>query len=518
MSSDIDSGPEKSSPGLELLRVSTLLAVVAAQLFLASRAAKVPFAYCFTRPFWLDEFHTLTVVQEERADQLLSKLARGGDFNPPGLHLILWLIYRATPLSDEALLRGFSCTCGAAGLAATYFLLRARFGWRVSWLSALGMVSSSPQLLQQMFEARTYSFWFASIAVFCLLLTRPSTRSWATVAIGAAAVAMCSIHYFGIIVLGVIAGSQLCCNFHEVRQRWLIGTACTAGVIALVAWLPLYFSQRGSVPVATWIPSPTLGGSGTFIAESIVTCALTMPVLAYGLQLLVYGPGSASSESGLEFKVFAGTCGLILWPLVLTAFSYIIQPAQVARYAVPTALAYAPLIALISRRLKQNVLTGLGFVFFIVGFGGALVVYEIRPDYREAIPLVRSSSVERPLVVHWRVVAYPLVRYTRADPNAVRISYLFRGEQLSRFDDWEQAVARRMGELFELPKTLETDELASLNEFCLLAVKGEEARYRSWTAEPLGPVVGPLYAYRMVRSSGASSRPKRSGADGATSY
>src|SRR6266850_623490 len=122
MRSETELGPEKTSPGLEFLRVSALVGVFVAQLFLSSLIAKVPAGYCFTRPFWLDEFHTLAIVKEKRADELLFKLARGGDLNPPGLHLTLWLISKVTSLSDEVLLRSFSCAAGVAGLVATYFL------------------------------------------------------------------------------------------------------------------------------------------------------------------------------------------------------------------------------------------------------------------------------------------------------------------------------------------------------------------------------------------------------------
>jgi len=513
--SEADTAADKPSPGLELLRITSLLAAVVAQLFLASRIAKVPPDYCFTRPFWLDEFHTLAVVSEERADQLYFKLAHGGDFNPPGLHFPLWVITKVTSLSDEVLFRSFSCFAGAAGLVATYFLLRTRFPWRVSWVGVLGMLSSSPQLLQQMFEARTYSFWFAAIALFCLLLGLRTTGSWRTVSIAAMAAAMCSIHYFGILVLGLVGVSQLCCNFQDVRQRRLVGAAFAAGVITVIAWLPLYLSQRQATPVPTWISPPTLGGSAAFIGGFIATYALALPVLACAVQLLLGKSSNASSES-VELKVYAGACSLILWPVVLTVFSYAIQPAQLARYAVPTALAYAPLIALISRRLNRAMLEGMALLFFVTGLGGALVVYERRPDYREAVSLVKASSFERPLVVHWRVVAYPLFRYTDADPNAIHVSYLFRGNPLSRFDGWEQAMTRRMGDLFNFPKTLELDELASLDEFYLLVGGGEEARYPGWTAEPLGAVMGPLRGYKMVRSPDASPQLEDSGPDSQT--
>ena len=265
MTGEAPSDPEVPSPGCEFLRVAALVGVFAAQLMLASHFAKAPPKYCFTRPFWLDEFHTLALVKEERADQLLSKLSRGADFNPPGLHFALWIVSKVTSVSDEVLLRSFSCAVGLCGIVATYFLLRLRFSWRVSWVGVLGMWSSSPHLVQQMFEGRTYSFWFASIAIFCLLVSVRAKGSWQIVCIAAVAALTCSIHYLGIIVLGLIAASQFCCNFRDVRMRWLLGVALAAGVITMIASLPLYSGQRAAVPVATWIPAPTFGASVAFI-------------------------------------------------------------------------------------------------------------------------------------------------------------------------------------------------------------------------------------------------------------
>jgi hypothetical protein len=118
--------------------------------------------------------------------------------------------------------------------------------------------------------------------------------------------------------------------------------------------------------------------------------------------------------------------------------------------------------------------------------------------------------------VHWRVVAYPLFRYTGADPQTIRVSYLFRGTELSRFDEWEQAMARRMSELFPLPKTLELDDLAIRDEFRLLAVAGEEQRYEGWKPEPLKTAVGPLRAFRMTRTPDALPRRKSRGTNDAS--
>ena len=64
-------------------------------------------------------------------------------------------------------------------------------------------------------------------------------------------------------------------------------------------------------------------------------------------------------------------------------------------------------------------------------------------------------------------------------------------------------MTRNMAELFALPKTIEPDELASRDEFNLLAVEGEEQRYKGFIAKPQGPVMGPLHWYKMRRAVAA---------------
>ena len=45
--------------------------------------------HLFTRPFWIDEYHTVFLARESSSVALLRDLARGADFNPPLLHLVL---------------------------------------------------------------------------------------------------------------------------------------------------------------------------------------------------------------------------------------------------------------------------------------------------------------------------------------------------------------------------------------------------------------------------------------------
>src|SRR5580704_6239115 len=139
MSRQDEAGFQRTSSGLELLRVAGLVALFFVQLALGSRiSGAARFDDCFTKPFWEDEFHTLALVKQERVGELLSKLSKGGDTNPPALHLALWSIAKVTHCSDEVLLRSFSCSVGLGGLIAAYFLLRRRFRWTVSAVAVLG--------------------------------------------------------------------------------------------------------------------------------------------------------------------------------------------------------------------------------------------------------------------------------------------------------------------------------------------------------------------------------------------
>ena len=81
-----------------------------------------------------------------------------------------------------------------------------------------GHVVKQPATRYEMFEGRFYSFWFATVAILCLLLSVRAKGIWQAVCVAAVGAMMCSIHYFGIITLGLIAVSQFCCNSRDIRQ------------------------------------------------------------------------------------------------------------------------------------------------------------------------------------------------------------------------------------------------------------------------------------------------------------
>jgi hypothetical protein len=510
MSSSVERGRGKASlVGLEILRLLALFLVLLGQMYVASRTAKVPLSYCLTRPMWLDEFHTFELVKEHRPDQLLYKLSRGADYNPPTLHLALWAVSSIVGHVDEFVMRAFTCAVGLCGLIAAYFLLRLRFTWLVSWVAVLGMWSSSPLLVNAFFDARFYSSLFSAAAILCLLMNLRGKGGWQILCVALAAAFLCTVHYFGILALGIIAVAQFVSHPRDARQRRLVLTALIGGVVALLACAPLYLGQRSALPVPTWIAPPTLWTSREFIAGFLLSYAFAIPVLVYVVQtLLGWAWGNETAGEQGDFRPYLSACALFLLPIVLIVFSYLVQPAYMPRYAIAAVVAYAPIIALVGRRVRPSLLAVAALCFAVVGVAATNAVYTYRTRFQEASSLAAQIVPERPLVMHSRQLAYPLFLYAGLDPHACRISFLFRGERLSRFDAVESAVTRRMAELFPLPPALETEELSRLNEFYLLAEPGEQSRYQGWSAKLLPLLVKqdpsanrpPLQCFEMTRS------------------
>ena len=144
-------------------------------------------------------------------------------------------------------------------------------------------------------------------------------------------------------------------------------------MITLIAWLFIYFRQRSAVPVPSWIPPPTPSACRAFVGEFSLTYAMTLPVLAY----------ASASSAGLRFRqpLVGQRVGIqnlrgrvwthFVLPVALRRFLICGSTCgHMTRYAVPSALAYGPLIALIANRLNRAMLKGTALLFFRRGDDG----------------------------------------------------------------------------------------------------------------------------------------------------
>src|SRR5690242_7644603 len=101
---------------------------------------RTDFWVVFTRPFWLDEWHTILVARRDSIRQVISDLHNGSDFGPPFTHLVAWIYGKAFGLTPVSL-RLLSLTFVVAGLVLLFVALRRRFDVMPSLVGVLAVAS-----------------------------------------------------------------------------------------------------------------------------------------------------------------------------------------------------------------------------------------------------------------------------------------------------------------------------------------------------------------------------------------
>src|SRR6185503_10859992 len=81
----------------------------------------------FTRPFWVDEMHTVLVAERPSPVAVISDLAAGADFGPPLVPLAAWGMRRVLGELTPLVVRTTSLLCVLASLMLSYLVLRRRF-------------------------------------------------------------------------------------------------------------------------------------------------------------------------------------------------------------------------------------------------------------------------------------------------------------------------------------------------------------------------------------------------------
>jgi hypothetical protein len=348
--------------GKELAAVLLGLLLVSALQLATFRSTSL-----FSRHFWFDELHTLALVADPDWLHSLRALAGGADFNPPTYFLLLRAFTLPLGGPSEVTLRLFAFLSVLAGLVGLYLLLRRSWSGLVSGVAVL-VVWSHPPLPSYAFEARPYGAWFAASVWFAYLLvcTRTSPRLVLKLALALCAVLLCSLHYFGVIALALIAGGEFLFRRAPARARWAGPAACLAGMLTTAACVPLVRVQRATLTVPTWIDPPTLTGILPILRMLLLPEYLPLLVLPVWLtQLYRSRRPSDAGEPEPDLTPQAGLTGLLLMPLVLVAFSYTLQPVLKARYALPAVAGMAAAVAYLLSRSGRGwvVLAGLVFVF-----------------------------------------------------------------------------------------------------------------------------------------------------------
>ncbi len=313
------------------------------------------------RQMWMDEVHTWLIVSDPDLGHAMNALSHGADYNPPMYYLLLRLFTSITGIT-AASMRAFSLLSMCVGLGSVAALLRQRVSSKAA-MCGTAAIAIQPLIIQQATEARFYSVWFAMVAAFCLVKSSPSRSLWRLLIQSTLAVMICTVHYFGVISLGLVFLVDATNAWRNRREDqrlaalFLRFVPYAAGILALLGCLGFYFGQRAALSESTWISPPTLPKVKGFLTEFLPVIPLALAVFGWLLsgglaqKVATEANSDGHAEASARMNLLLAGVGM---PLTLIVFSYAVQPALVARYAIVGMLAWGPLIATLVKRAESR--------------------------------------------------------------------------------------------------------------------------------------------------------------------
>lgn len=452
--------------------------VLAAVGLVALELGALQAGIALTRPLWLDEVHTYLLAATQSLPESMRSLASGADFSPPTVFLLYRVVGHLAGGLSELTMRLVAVVSVVGALATTYVLLREQFS-RVPAAAGTLAVWAHPVVVYAAFDARFYGPWL--LATGCMLVAlrravvnRPTGLSRA--ALAAAAVALCTVHYFGIlswaaavalIVVRAPGGRR------DTIRRLL---PALAGPLALAACIPFFLEQKEALTVPTWNRPQSLAGLLRLLAvlvlepATVVALAFWASVRVLRLRVRLDLPDREATGLSLGPQLLLAQ-GLV--PVALAVFSLVVQPATEPRYWITGTFVGAPLVAAAASRSGR----GLGAIIAIVALlCSMLTLYgqrlsfaayaeRVTEDMRATSRLADEGTL---VVTRRRHELYPLL-VERPDLRA-KVA-LLDYSAIDPNDDFaaiERDVARVHLSRFGFPAIVEPRDLAAVRSFYLV--------------------------------------------------
>lgn len=306
------------------------------------------------RPLWLDEIVSQLIATAPNG--ILHAMRSGVDFQPPPHYGLVRLA--ATIAGDATAVSARLPSLIAAALSVVLLAaaLRRSLSVAASLAGALAL-AAHPLFLSQAFEARPYALWILATALLAESLRDRGASAWLA---AAAAVVLCTVHYFGLLSLAAVGVAAV---FHPRLSRAVPWPALArsvaplaAGGAALLALLPLARDQLAATGGRSWVPPATGDEISAFLrfpwgwrpaalliaAGALVITAQHVPFVA------ARWPRQRRPQIDLTIAALLATA---LVPLLVVFLSISYKPLLVLRYAAPAVLAVATLCALAVERL-----------------------------------------------------------------------------------------------------------------------------------------------------------------------
>jgi uncharacterized membrane protein len=506
--------PDGTTPPRDVLLVAALLPLV----FLLQLAATGSWA-ALTRKFWLDELLTRARVTDPSPGHFVESLGEGFDCNPPAYYVALRGYVQLVHGTDEVSLRLFSLLVAWALLVGIYLLVRRTLGPLPALLAVLA-TEANPLVIEYALEARGYIAWLACAVWYAYFLRRtvdgPNGLLHGILA-GVVAVLLCTVHWFGILALGLISAGELCFGGGSFRARLVALLPAAAGLIALGACLPLLARQRAAFTVPTWIPRPTpflivqfLGG---LLPVLILVAALGTLAIVLLRARRAGSPGFSVPRAG-DLRGLAGLLSLGLLPFVVLALSYIVQPSTLPKYALPTAAIFGPLVAWLFARAPRPAALVLCLLVVVAGSVELWRLAGVRRGFNEQIDhlieTLRAHTGDAPIVIEDRGLLYAVTHH--APDLAPRCSGFYFEEDRPGGLNPSLVHERELGTSYERfygrPHFAHLSELRGRARFFVVPIGTDAARLEGdYPGLRLTRVTDELYEM-SAPSSGSHSRPQ----------
>ncbi|MFK7817481.1 MAG: glycosyltransferase family 39 protein [Planctomycetaceae bacterium] len=358
-----------------------------------------------TRPLWMDEVHTWLIVTDPSLSHAMTALSHGADFNPPTYYLAV-RVFTVLFGSSFTAIRLFSLLAMAGSLGLIAAMLGRRFGF-VASAAATSAIAMQPLIIQQATEGRFYSFWFLLVVAFVFVRSSNGSELKRTVVSSLFAVLICTVHYFGVLSLGLIFLVDWRNQDREAgRLNWLrFASPYLAGAVSVVGCMGFYFGQRSSLSVATWISSPTLARTYEFFLAFFPI----LPLALAGIGWLLFR--SEATDEGNESHRYCLSLSCFGMPVVLLGFTLVLQPVLVERYAIVCFVAWPVVIATMLKKVKP--MFGIAFIAVCILLGADtsrdLLVRYRQIDTEAKRIASRLESVSEPVIFEDRIEHYPAV-------------------------------------------------------------------------------------------------------------
>ena len=451
----------------EIALVSAILSVMILLQVFATRSGNL-----FGHVLWLDETLTWTIANDPSFAHAMAAVRGGVETNPPTMYLILWPIARVLGGLNEVGLRVFSFASIVTALAGIYTICGHRFGPIESFVGAL-VLAAHPLIVFHAFEARFYGPWLAATVWYVVMIMRlrdSKSRSLGSMIVACAlAILAATMHYFGVVAVLLISTADVVFDSRPPgpRGRRLIPPAC--GLAAALLCIPFILGQRAGLHVRTWIEPSSLSEVKDVLVALFGPPSLLVILLATWACIILRGApddaNDASEQSPPDLRVLIPLGSLLLFPLLIIAFAFLVQPALKDRYLILAVAPLAPLAAHLASRTPRWFALGLILLLFVIGaaemMGRSRAVRGLQRDTRAMIDDVRRQlAAGEPVMFKRRVEIFPLAR---AAPDLLPQTSLLDFDpsldsNVRAFSVYERDMARTFARFYDRYK------LAPLNE------------------------------------------------------